>query len=104
MKFLQLVKTLLLTSAIAALLTTRALSQEKSSIGVNLSPASTDSALSTQKTPLDTKAQHVKPITEIQRLSEISCCAFNLYIERGQDARTTIILRFPLVQSSCASA
>jgi len=34
----------------------------------------------------------------------ISCCAFNLYIERGQDARTTIILRFPLVQSSCASA
>jgi len=34
----------------------------------------------------------------------LSCCAFNLYIERGQDARTTIILRFPLVQSSCASA
>jgi len=27
-----------------------------------------------------------------------------LYIERGQDARTTIILRFPLIQSSCASA
>jgi len=34
----------------------------------------------------------------------VSCCALNLYMGRGQDAHTTIILRFCLIQSSCASA
>jgi hypothetical protein len=40
----------------------------------------------------------------VLRMEFISCCALNLYMGRGQDARTTIILRFRLIQSSCTSA
>ncbi|MDF5731967.1 MAG: AMIN domain-containing protein [Rhizonema sp. PD38] len=71
MKFIQLVPSLLLTSAIVALLTTPAKSQEKLSIAVNKSKASTDSKSSSQLATLGTKIPQVKPITEIRRLSEI---------------------------------
>jgi len=43
-------------------------------------------------------------VSNPQALQQISCCALNLYMGRGQDAHTTIILRFCLIQSSCASA
>ncbi|NMG06754.1 TonB-dependent receptor [Brasilonema sp. UFV-L1] len=71
MEFKQLVPSLLLTSAIVVLVTTPTKSEEVSSIRVHKSPASTDSGSSTQQARLVTKAQHVKPITEIRRLSEI---------------------------------
>ncbi|WP_223278623.1 hypothetical protein [Nostoc sp. 'Peltigera membranacea cyanobiont' 232] len=37
-------------------------------------------------------------------LGRLSCCVFNLYMRCGQDARTTIILRFRTIQFSCTSA
>ena len=34
----------------------------------------------------------------------VSCCLFNLYMQHGQEARTTIILRFRVTQFSYTSA
>jgi|GEM_PF-4937047 len=53
---------------------------------------------------------HPEPLTQLglglalSLSATVSCCALNLYMGRGQDARTTIILRFRLIQSSCTSA
>ncbi len=41
---------------------------------------------------------------ETQNTGTLSCCAFNLYIASGQDARTTITLTVSLIQSSYTSA
>ncbi|MEH2121077.1 TonB-dependent receptor [Nostoc sp.] len=72
MKLKQLIPSFLLSCTIVALLTTPALSEEISSTEVPQSTASTKTgASSTQQTRLVTKAQHIKPITEIRRLSQI---------------------------------
>ncbi len=42
--------------------------------------------------------------TDKSKGQKLSCCALNLYMGRGQDAHTTIILCFCRIQSSCASA
>jgi len=41
---------------------------------------------------------------ELMRFDRVSCCVFNLYTGSGQDARTTMILRFCVIQLSCTSA
>lgn len=91
MKIKQLVSIVLMTSAFLALLTTRVLSQEKSSIAVDLSAASTDSWSSTQKAPLLPKARIVKPITEIRRLSEI---------EHPSNSARTLLVQSPTPQAT----
>jgi len=94
MKIKQLVSILLMTNTFLALLTTIAHSQEKSSSAVELSPVSSDSALSTQKIPLDTKARLVKPITEIRRLSEI---------EHPSNSAQTLLVQSPTPQTTPAA-
>ncbi|MDF5720562.1 MAG: hypothetical protein PUP91_08755 [Rhizonema sp. PD37] len=97
MKLKQLVPSLLLTSVIVALLTTRAQSEEKLSIAVDKSTTSTSSRSSTQLATLGTRTPHVKPITEIRRLSEIerlSRSAQNLLVQSSTQSNmpTTAIV------------